>query len=90
MVLATLWDSPDVAKVLEQDFKLDRATADLSDAMDAIIRALDLPRTLSHYGIGRDKLDIIASHSLSDWMCQTNPIPLVKKEQVLEILEQCL
>ena len=90
LVLDTLWDEPIVAEALVTQGKLDRETADLGDALDAIIRALDLPRTLSHYGIGRDKLESIATLSLSDWMCKTNPVPLEKTEQIVEILEQCL
>ncbi|CAK7199998.1 hypothetical protein SEUCBS139899_002686 [Sporothrix eucalyptigena] len=90
LVLDTLWDEPIVAEALLKQARLDRETADLSDALDAIIRLLDLPRTLSHYGIGRDKLDSIATISLTDWMCQTNPVPLETAAQVKEILEQCL
>ena len=89
-MLDALWDEPVVAEALLEQAKLDRDTADLGDAVDAIIRLLDLPRTLSHYGIGRDKLDSIATLSISDWMCKTNPVPLETPAQVMEILEQCL
>ncbi|KIH92329.1 Fe-containing alcohol dehydrogenase [Sporothrix brasiliensis 5110] len=90
LVLDTLWDEPIVAEVLVKQGKLERDTADLGDTLDVIIRALDLPRALSHYGIGRDKLESIATLSLKDWMCKTNPVPLEKVEQVVQILEQCL
>ncbi|OAA59554.1 Alcohol dehydrogenase, iron-type [Niveomyces insectorum RCEF 264] len=89
-VAAALWDDPVVAAVLQKQFHLARDTADLGDVLDAIIRALDLPRTLAVYGIGRDKLDDIAVNSLTDLACQTNPVPLTEKKQVLEILEACL
>lgn len=57
--------------------------------MDAIIRSLELPRTLSEFGIGEDKLDSIAEYSLKDRWVQTNPAPL-NKEGVLEILKMVL
>ncbi|CAK7226236.1 hypothetical protein SBRCBS47491_006163 [Sporothrix bragantina] len=90
LVLDTLWDEPVVSEALLKQAKLDRETADLGDALDVIIRLLDLPRTLSHYGIGRDKLDSIATLSVTDWMCKTNPVPLETPARVMEILEQCL
>ncbi len=61
----------------------------LGDLLDAIIRELGFPRTLQAYGIRRDQLNIIAESSLKDALCQLNAIPLVDKEQVLEILEMC-
>ncbi|PYI04906.1 putative Fe-containing alcohol dehydrogenase [Aspergillus sclerotiicarbonarius CBS 121057] len=61
--------------------------ADLGDVLDAIIRELGLPRTLKEVGVGRDQLDGLAENSLRDRWCRTNPVPLVEKEQVLEILE---
>ncbi|PWY76427.1 putative Fe-containing alcohol dehydrogenase [Aspergillus sclerotioniger CBS 115572] len=61
--------------------------ADLGDVLDVIIRELGLPRTLKEVGVGRDKLDGLAENSLRDRWCRTNPVPLVEKEQVLEILE---
>lgn len=57
--------------------------------MDAIIRFLELPRTLSEFGIGEDKLEGIAEHSLHDRWVKTNPAPL-DKEGVLEILKMVL
>ena len=66
---------------------VDQATADLGDMVDAIIRELEMPRSLAEKGIGRDKFDSLAEHSLHDRWCQANPVPLTKKEQVMEILE---
>ena len=88
-VLSVLWGEPDVAEVLKK-YSLVEGKADLGDALDAIIRELGFPRSLKAYGIGRDKLDQIAESSLGDVCCKWNAIPLVKKEQVLEILEMCL
>ncbi|KAJ5551341.1 hypothetical protein N7535_000709 [Penicillium sp. DV-2018c] len=62
-------------------------TSDLGDILDAIIRELGMPRSLSDVHVGRDKLDAIAENSLHDRWCKTNPVPLKEKEQVLEILE---
>lgn len=46
-----------------------------------------MPRSLSDVKVGRDKLDSLAANSLHDRWCQSNPVPLREKEQVLEILE---
>ncbi|KAJ5638330.1 hypothetical protein N7490_008209 [Penicillium lividum] len=61
--------------------------ADLGDILDAIIRELGMPRSLADVGVGRDQLDGLAAHSLHDRWCQSNPMPLKEKSQVLEILE---
>lgn len=61
--------------------------SDLGDILDAIIRELGMPRSLSDVRVGRDKLDGLAAHSLHDRWCQSNPVPLKEKSQVLEILE---
>lgn len=76
-----------VADVLKRR-GVDTSTADLGDVLDAIIRELGLPRSLADFGIGRDKLDGLAENSLHDRWSVTNPVPLEKKEQVLEILEK--
>ncbi|KIX98588.1 uncharacterized protein Z520_05889 [Fonsecaea multimorphosa CBS 102226] len=60
---------------------------DLGDILDALIKALELPRTLKELNIGRDVFDLVAEHTLSDMWAKTNPVPLVRKEDILEILE---
>ncbi|EPE10692.1 fe-containing alcohol [Ophiostoma piceae UAMH 11346] len=90
LVLDALRAEPVVADVLQNGYSLEKGIADLGDAIDTIIRARGLPRVRSHYGIGRDKLHGIAAAGLADWMCRTNPVPLETKEQVWDILEQCL
>jgi alcohol dehydrogenase class IV len=60
---------------------------DLGDILDAIFRELGMPRSLSEVRVGRDKLDGLAAHSLHDRWCQSNPVPLKEKSQVLEILK---
>ncbi|KAF3011588.1 hypothetical protein E8E15_000701 [Penicillium rubens] len=62
-------------------------TSDLGDILDAIIRELGMPRSLSDVQVGRDQLDGLAENSLHDRWCKTNPVPLKEKSQVLEILE---
>jgi alcohol dehydrogenase class IV len=46
-----------------------------------------MPRSLKDVGVGRDKLDALAENCLKDPWVKTNPVPLLEKEQVLEILE---
>jgi alcohol dehydrogenase class IV len=60
---------------------------DLAGILDALIRALGLPRTLKDVNIGRDMFDILAENTLTDMWAATNPVPLVRKEVILEILE---
>lgn len=74
-----------VAEILKRR-GLSRETADLSDVLDAVFRELGMPRSLKEVGVGEDKFEELAIKSLEDRWAQTNPIPLVKKEQVIEIL----
>jgi alcohol dehydrogenase class IV len=76
-----------VAGVL-QKYGVDAKSSDLGDVLDAVIRELGMPRSLKDVGVGRDKLDTLAAHSLHDRWCKTNPVPLKEKSQVLEILEK--
>ena len=83
-----MWSEPDVVVVLKAR-GLKEESSDAGDALDAIFRELGMPRSLKEMGIGRDKFDALAVNSLKDPCCVVNPIPLTKKEQVLEILELC-
>jgi alcohol dehydrogenase class IV len=76
-----------VAEVLKAR-GVDATSSDLGDVLDAVIRELGMPRSLKEVGVGRDKLDTLAEHSLHDRWCKTNPVPLKEKGQVLEILEK--
>lgn len=82
-----LWEQDTVRKVLEGR-GLEQTKADLSQTLDAVIRELGMPRSLKEVGVGRDKLDVLATNSLQDKWCGTNPVPLTEKQQVLNILEQ--
>jgi alcohol dehydrogenase class IV len=88
-ILAIFWDDKTVAEVLTKR-GLEKDKNDLGDALDAIIRELDLPRTLKEFGVGRDKLQAIAHNSVKDHCCTDNPIPLTEPSQVMEILETFL
>lgn len=81
-----LWSEPEVAKMLEAA-GLSRETAGLGDLLDAIIRGLGLPTTLKELGISRDVIPRLSRRALEDFWAASNPIPLVKPEQVSEILE---
>ena len=80
---------PVVAELLRKR-AVDVAAADLGDVLDAVIRELGMPRSLHEVGVSRDQLDGLAANSLHDRWCQSNPVPLKEKEQVLEILEMVI
>jgi len=80
----------DVVKQVLQNHGLQEQTSDLGDCLKAIVKELGLPRSLSDVGVGEDKFDMLAENSLSDFCCTTNPIPLKKKEQVIEILKMAM
>lgn len=85
-VLKLLWEDTTLRELMEGE-GLREGVADLGDALDVFIRAIGMPRTLKQVGIGRDQLQNLAEASLKDKWLQTNPVPLTKKEQVMEILE---
>jgi alcohol dehydrogenase class IV len=81
-----IWSDETVVQVLKKA-GLEKDKSNAGDALDAVFRALGMPRTLKDVGVGRDKLDILAENSLHDPCCAANPIPLTEKAQVMEILE---
>ena len=87
-VLDILWSEETIATVLKRRGLQEKA--DLGDVLDTIFRELNTPRTLKEVGIGRESLEALAEGSLNDRWCKTNPIPLVQKGQVLEILEMVI
>lgn len=88
-VLDLLWAESPVADVLERR-GLERESSDAGDVVGAIISELGMPRSLAAVGIKRSQLDALAENSLKDAWLPTNPVPLVKKEQVLEVLEMVI
>jgi len=87
LVQTILWSIPEVASQF-QTAGFD-TSVDLGNLIDSIIRALGLPRTLSEMSIGEDMIDKLAARALHDQWSPTNPVPLVKAEQVREILMAC-
>lgn len=83
-----MWEDRVIAEVLLKH-SLYQSQCKLGDALGAIIHELGLPRSLKEYGIDRDQLQRIATNSLEDGMCRTNPIPITSVEQVMAILEKC-
>jgi alcohol dehydrogenase class IV len=75
-----------VRKVLKEA-GVDEEKADLGDILRAIFNALGMPKSLREVGVGREKLDELATNSLQDHFVHTNPVPLDDKSQVLELLE---
>ena len=80
-----LWSDSEVAATLRAAGLSD--TSDLGDLLDAIIRALGLPRSLHELQIGRDIIPALSKRALDDFWAPSNPIPLLEAAQVQEILE---
>ncbi len=85
-VLEVLWGEEAVRGVLDKR-GVRREESDLGDVLDAVFRELGMPRSLGEVGVGREKLAGLAEGSLSDRFCESNPIPLRERGQVMEILE---
>ena len=85
-VLDILWGEPSVKHVLKK-WHLEQGKGDLGDALDVVFRELGMPRSLKDVGVNGDKMDALATGSLQDRWCKTNPTPLKTKEQVVEILQ---
>lgn len=83
-----MWSETAVAEVLKARGLSDESS-DAGDALDAMFRELGMPRSLKEMDIGRDKFEALALNSLKDPCCVVNPIPMERKEQVIEILEMC-
>lgn len=81
-----LWSEEDTAKVLKSA-GLDQSKADLGDLLDVYVRELALPRTLKDMGISSDVIPALSERTLADFWAPTNPVPLLKAEQVREILD---
>lgn len=65
---------------------LSRESSDLGDALDVLIRFLDLPRELKQFDISAEHIPGLARNTLEDFWAGTNPVPLMEVEQVEEIL----
>jgi len=81
-VVHMLWQLPEI-----QGLGLDKDRADLGDILDAFFRALGMPRTLKAVGVEGEQVEQVAENTLHDEFAATNPYPLTRKEDVMEILE---
>ncbi|TVY84468.1 Dehydrogenase [Lachnellula suecica] len=88
-VQKVLWGIEE-AKAVFLSKGLTEEQSDLGDLLDAFVRALGLPRSLTEVGVtGEDKLQTLSVNSLKDLYARTNPIPLKTPEQVMDILQMC-
>jgi len=85
-VLDFFWDDEVVCAVLEKR-GLKKESADAGDVVDGLVRELGLPRSLRDVGVGKEKFDALADNCLKDRALKTNAVPILQKDQVLEILE---
>jgi alcohol dehydrogenase class IV len=86
MVKEILWSEGEVADALKAA-GLKQESNDLADVLDAVIRALGLPRTLSELNVSSDLIPALSKRALDDFWAPTNPVPLLEARQVQEILE---
>ncbi|KAI1662249.1 Dehydroquinate synthase-like protein [Daldinia decipiens] len=84
-VASAFWDEPAVFEALGLK-EVDRDSTNPGDLMAAFISALGLPRSLSQFGIGNDKFELLAENSLTDPCTLVNPVKL-DKEKIVEILQ---
>lgn len=88
-VCEVLWGIPEAQSTFIAR-GLEKVSADLGDLLDAFVRELRMPRSLTEVGItGKENLELLARNTLKDPYAKTNPIPLKTPEQVLEILTTC-
>ena len=59
-----------------------------SEALDAFIRSLGMPRTLSEVGVGEDRFQQVAEYTMLDIWGRTNPRPVTSPADILEILRK--
>ena len=60
--------------------------ATASEALDAFVRDLGMPRTLGEVGVGADRFPAVADYAMHDLWLRTNPRPIASRDDVLEIL----
>lgn len=70
-----LWSEPVVASMLKKS-GLRQDTADLGDLMDAVIRALGLPRTLKEVSVDSKLIPALSKRALDDFWSPTNPVSI--------------
>ncbi len=60
--------------------------ATASEALDALIRSLGMPRTLAEVGVHEDRFEQVAQYTMLDIWGRTNPRPIQSPADVMEIL----
>lgn len=68
-----LWSEPEVSAMLEGS-GLRQDQADLGDVMDAVIRALGLPRSLKEVSVDPKLIPTLSQRALADFWSPTNPV----------------
>lgn len=81
-----LWDIPTCWELFPSK-GLRKDQVDLGDLLDAVVRALGMPRTLKEKGITGEKVHELARMSLKDTWLATNPVPLITEKEVLKVLD---
>lgn len=59
-----------------------------SEALDAFIRGLGMPRTLTEVGVGEERFEQIAEYTMLDIWGRTNPRTVSSPADILEILKR--
>jgi len=59
-----------------------------AEALDAFIRSLGMPRTLSDVGVGEDRFQQVADYTMLDPFTRANPRPIQSPSDVMEILRR--
>lgn len=62
--------------------------ASASAALDRFITSLGMPRTLRAVGVSENQLQLVADYTLKDIWGRTNPRPIAKAADVMEILRR--
>jgi alcohol dehydrogenase class IV len=57
-------------------------------AIDAFILGLGMPHRIRELEVPQDDLRAIAEATIQDGGCRTNPIPITRVGQVMEVLEK--
>lgn len=61
-----------------------------ADALDGLVRSLELPARLREVGVSRDDFPAIAEHTLHDRGVRSNPRPVTGASDLIEILDLAL
>lgn len=68
-----LWSEPVIAEMLKAS-GLQEERSDLGDIMDAVIRALELPRSLKEVNVDPELIPALSKRALDDFWSPTNPV----------------